>query len=666
MFNLKNISIGKKIISGFILVLLLFIIVGVISYFNLQSTNKDLDLIQKSQLKAFEALSTFTTEFGRNQARLQLLSEQDNPEIPFEDIIRNVYTTTKELPIYLKTFIDAKKLTLSSSEEKQLIESISKNLNIYLNVNRTSLETFKIYADISTASGKLLKIQQKNTNQALEVDKKSLTTNIYTMIIGIGIAIILGILISILLTRSIVKTVSNAVDTLTSTSEQVASGSQQVSQSSQKLASGASEQASALEETSASLEEISAMIQNNSDISINANKLAENTSTIASDANNMMKQLRIKIENITKSSEETGKIIKVIDEIAFQTNLLALNAAVEAARAGEAGMGFAVVADEVRNLAQRSADAAKNTAILIENSIKEIQEGNNLTKSTESSFNNVLETMNKLKKLISEVTIASKEQAQGIEQVNETVASMDQVTQNNAASSEESAAASEQMNAQAMSLLTVVEELAVLVGKKSNGQNKSITHHDTINLHRNNPASGVMVYNQQGFHPNNYTQTINKSNAKSIKTDTLHNMDISIDAREKPLFKWDNSYSVNIKAIDKQHLKLIELINKLNSAMRLGKANHIFLEILIGLTEYTEKHFSYEEKLMRDAEYPGLNEQLQEHRQFVQQLKDTQNNYQSGQINILNLMSFLKDWLSDHIKGIDMKYKDFFNSKGIQ
>jgi methyl-accepting chemotaxis protein len=185
---------------------------------------------------------------------------------------------------------------------------------------------------------------------------------------------------------------------------------------------------------------------------------------VVEDVSRHMEQMAQAIGEVTKTSEETGKIIKTIDEIAFQTNLLALNAAVEAARAGEAGAGFAVVAGEVRNLAMRAAEAAKNTSSLIENTIKSVKRGNELTSATQGAFRKNMEITGKVGKLVDEIAAAAQEQAQGVGQVNKAIAEMDKVTQQNAASAEETASAAEELSAQAEQMKGFVEELKVLVG----------------------------------------------------------------------------------------------------------------------------------------------------------------------------------------------------------
>jgi methyl-accepting chemotaxis protein len=180
------------------------------------------------------------------------------------------------------------------------------------------------------------------------------------------------------------------------------------------------------------------------------------------------------MKEITAASEETSKIIKTIDEIAFQTNLLALNAAVEAARAGEAGAGFAVVAEEVRNLAMRAADAAKNTSGLIEGTVKKIKDGSDLVLKANEAFAEVAVNSSKVGELVGEIAAASQEQAQGIDQINKAVTEMDKVTQQTAANAEESASASEEMNAQAEQMKQISLTLVNIIGGHSNGNRMGV------------------------------------------------------------------------------------------------------------------------------------------------------------------------------------------------
>ncbi|RLC01880.1 MAG: hypothetical protein DRI57_30615, partial [Deltaproteobacteria bacterium] len=220
-------------------------------------------------------------------------------------------------------------------------------------------------------------------------------------------AIALGGLLSFLITLGITKPLNRITKGLNESSEQIFSASLQRTSASQKLAEGATEQAAATEESSASLEEMASMINRNADNAIQANHLMAEVSKVVDEANVSMTELIGFIENLSKTSEETRKIIKTIDEIAFQTNLLSLNAAVEAARAGKAGAGFAVVANEVRNLALRAADGAKNTAAMIESTLQEIKDGSELVTKTNKAFAKVAASAKKVSELVDEITATS-------------------------------------------------------------------------------------------------------------------------------------------------------------------------------------------------------------------------------------------------------------------
>ncbi|RLB23929.1 MAG: chemotaxis protein [Deltaproteobacteria bacterium] len=290
--------------------------------------------------------------------------------------------------------------------------------------------------------------------------------------------ILLALGVSFLFTiRSISNPINSVVRKLSKGSEQVASAAHELSDSSQTLSEGASEQAASLEETSSSLEEISSMTKQNAENASQADSLMKNTNRIVVEAKEAMEKLTTAMDGIAKSSEETSKIIKTIDEIAFQTNLLALNAAVEAARAGEAGTGFAVVADEVRNLAMRAAEAAKDTATLIEQNVVQIGQGAEMVAQTNKTFSEVAQSADKAAQLVGEIALASNEQAQGIEQINRAIEEMDKVVQRSAANAEESASASEQLRAQAEEMKNIVQELIRLAGtiEKENQNTKPST-----------------------------------------------------------------------------------------------------------------------------------------------------------------------------------------------
>ena len=275
--------------------------------------------------------------------------------------------------------------------------------------------------------------------------------------------LILSIIAAVFFGRMISNPLIRIASALEDGSEQVSSAANEVSESSQSLAEGSSEQAAAIEETSASLEEMSSMTKNNLDNARQANQLATETHNTAVKGSNAVDQLNSVMDKLKASSDETAKIIKTIDEIAFQTNLLALNAAVEAARAGEAGKGFAVVADEVRSLAQRSAEAAKNTAELLEIAQINANDGVTMSRETAGHLHSIREAAEKVRQVSDEVSSASEEQSHGIDQLNISISEIDKLTQANAATSEETAAASEQLSAQASTFHEIVVELQAMI-----------------------------------------------------------------------------------------------------------------------------------------------------------------------------------------------------------
>jgi methyl-accepting chemotaxis protein len=297
---------------------------------------------------------------------------------------------------------------------------------------------------------------------------KSMGTASTIMVVGLCLAAIGGCFVAFFITRSITKPIKVLADNLSAGAEQTTSAAGQVSAASQSLAEGASEQAASLEETSSSLEEMSSMTKRNAETAGKVKELGSQARQAGDLGVQDMTAMVAAMDDIKRSSDDIAKIIKTIDEIAFQTNILALNAAVEAARAGEAGMGFAVVADEVRSLAQRCAQAAKETAGKIEDAVQKSAKGAEISAKVAKSLQEIVGKARQVDEMAGEVAAASQEQSQGISQVNTAVTQMDKVTQSNAASAEESASAAEEMTAQAEALKEAVGELLRLVdGQKT-------------------------------------------------------------------------------------------------------------------------------------------------------------------------------------------------------
>ena len=298
---------------------------------------------------------------------------------------------------------------------------------------------------------------------------------VFLTTLGLIILAILVVIVifSLIMTNRITESINTVLDKLNQVASQTLTASNQVASSSELLAEGSSEQAASLEESSSTMEELANMTRQNADNAKNADGLAREASKQSENGIQAMKDMLSAINTIKTSSDETAKIIKSIDEIAFQTNLLALNAAVEAARAGEAGKGFAVVAEEVRNLAQRSADAARTTSAMIEDSQTKSDAGVQSARNVQNVLESVNSAIQEVGVLLQEVSAASNEQAQGAEQVNAGLGQMDQVTQSNAANAEENASASQELSSLADELNKSMHSLEeIIFGKNHTSSEK--------------------------------------------------------------------------------------------------------------------------------------------------------------------------------------------------
>ncbi len=473
---LKNLTVGKKIILGFSLLIMLAIFVGGIGTWKAGNVEEGVDDLHGIYLPITLLLAQVSDSAGKQElaATMYALHGRDHFVDDFNryDALADSYF--KKIDDLINTDSD-----LQDAGWLQLNEKLAQRHDAFVEADKQLLAAQGRGSGLIEEAADLVEKRVSSFNEELdkfnEINKvaiKEVTNSVFAeshsskiWMLTISVVILfVGAFISIFLARAITKPLGQAINDINEGAVQVAAASEEVASASQHLAEGASEQAAGLEETSSSLEEMTSMTKQNAENAGQANVLMNETIGVVDKANSSMAQLTTSMSEVTKASEDTSKIIKTIDEIAFQTNLLALNAAVEAARAGEAGAGFAVVADEVRNLAMRAATAAKDTAGLIEGTVKQVHESTILLQATNEDFGGVAQISKKVSNLINEISSASEEQSRGIDQISSAVLDMDRVTQQNAATAEESASASEELSAQSEVMRSTVQGLAVLVG----------------------------------------------------------------------------------------------------------------------------------------------------------------------------------------------------------
>jgi methyl-accepting chemotaxis protein len=481
----KRMKLGTKIMVGFGLLILLLLISGASGYWGIRTISGTAITLLQTEPEIAE----HSARLRANANALRRYEKDVFLSIGSKDNTGKYYEDWKKQGDGVSARFNDLEKVVSLQKDKDTIKEMINLMATYNSgfnkvYNAIQAEQIKTPQEANKAmddfKGTVHKVEQAATDLAAEANKRLQAGEAFIiatshqidviMALIVLISVISGVGLAILITRSITGPIRRIIEGLTEGAEEVASASGQVSSAAQSLAEGSSEQAASIEETSSSLEEMSSMTKQNADNAQQANSLMGEAKQVVGTANASMGKLTESMAEITQASEETSKIIKTIDEIAFQTNLLALNAAVEAARAGEAGAGFAVVADEVRNLAMRAADAAKNTANLIEGTVKKVKDGSELVTRTNEAFKQVAGSSAKAADLVAEISAASTEQAQGIGQINTAVTELDKVTQQNAANAEESASAAEEMSAQAETMKGMVDELVAIVGRSGKAQ----------------------------------------------------------------------------------------------------------------------------------------------------------------------------------------------------
>ena len=480
---MNKMNVTHRIIGGFALLLVLSAALGIFAYTRLAGLQRVSATVTQHGLPSIVALSQARALVKENLINTYKHAMTDTADLArFERIEAAMKKVSEETA---ECYKQLEQLSKTAGDVKEL-ENIAAARAAYSDARREILARSR---ELSPAEmdalleGRLMPLYQKyigvldamsasnvaDGQQAARDTDSAVATGKLVMLAGVAASVALGAIVAFVLIRGITRVLRTVSNQLSDSSAQVAAASGQVSSASQTLAEGASEQAASLEETSASLEEISSMTKRNAESARQANGLANQTRTAAETGATDVTAMNEAMTAIKVSSDNIAKIIKTIDEIAFQTNILALNAAVEAARAGEAGAGFAVVAEEVRALAQRSAQAARETAEKIEDAIQKSQHGVEISGKVATSLQEIVAKARQVDSLVAEISQASQEQSQGIGQVLGAVTQMDKVTQSNAAMAEESASASEELTSQARSLDDSVAELQQLIGGRPAG-----------------------------------------------------------------------------------------------------------------------------------------------------------------------------------------------------
>lgn len=511
-----KIGLSAKLISGFLVVALITLAVGVVGFLGLRQTSESITKLSDEAIPTIIEIATIDVSLLEIKSEIRTLT---SPYISDEDYKREV-SAIEASRLKMKTAIDNYSKIVMTEEEAALFKDFNNNLQELKSANDEFLKILKDMRETGSSAeaiGKratMIVTTSGNNRAAVDASLESLTKlivyakNYYgteipqqdiasaaaiikVILISVFLGFLIAMLLGIFLSRSVTKPVVKIVNALSTGADQIGNASNQLSVSAQQIASGASEQASGIEETTSSMEELASMVKQNVENAKEASLLAAKTLEVATQGSSHMDRMLVAMTEINKAADDIKTVIDVIDDIAFQTNMLALNAAVEAARAGEAGMGFAVVADEVKNLANRSASSAKETAQMIKTTLQKTEEGQTLTNQLSEIFKEITTNSKKSNEMTREVETASRQQDEGINQVNKAIIQLDTVVQQNAAASEETASSAEELQSQVGSMNEVVTQLSALVLGKAENLRRADANRVTVAHAANMVARGT-------------------------------------------------------------------------------------------------------------------------------------------------------------------------------
>jgi methyl-accepting chemotaxis protein-1 (serine sensor receptor) len=508
---MNQVKISTRLTALLGLLVALLVVIGSMGIYGLGRTNDSLKTVYQDRTVALEQLGQINYLLQRNRVLLaDMLHDADIVQPSVKEAQDNLGTIHSNWKAYLASQLTAEESLLAKSFDLALNRYVDEGFLPALQAlsgGQTAVAS-ALYKDkfpvlgvpVREGMGKLVQLQVRVAKELYERSESFFASFrlmvILTIVAGLTLALLAGAAVTRSITRQLgaepfetarlaadvaagdlstpvtlrpgdnlsvmaqFKTMRDSLTRLVSSvrqgAESLATASAEIAQGNQDLSSRTESQASALEQTAASMEQLSATVKQNADNARQANQLAVSASTVAVQGGEVVAQVVDTMKGINEASHKISDIISVIDGIAFQTNILALNAAVEAARAGEQGRGFAVVASEVRSLAGRSADAAKEIKILINNSVERVEQGTALVDQAGATMTEVVNSIKRVTDIMGEISAASHEQSQGVSQVGEAVTQMDQVTQQNAALVEEMAAAASSLKSQANDLVQTV------------------------------------------------------------------------------------------------------------------------------------------------------------------------------------------------------------------